>query len=70
MTSDRRPSGTARTLLLTAAAIVLVEAAIFAVLAVLELADVSSGRVGLGVGATAAGAVNQCPLDGIRVGLG
>lgn len=53
VTSDRRPSGTARTLLLTAAAIVLVEAAIFAVLAVLELADVSSERVGLGVGATA-----------------
>jgi hypothetical protein len=36
-----------------AASIVSLEALTFAVLAVLELLDVSSGRVGLGVGATA-----------------
>lgn len=52
MTSPGRPAGTAGTLLHTVAAIVSVEALIFAVLAVLELFNVSSGRVGLGVGVT------------------
>ncbi|KQX75136.1 MULTISPECIES: hypothetical protein [Aeromicrobium] len=52
MTSPGRPSGTARTLLLIASAIVLAEASVFAVLAALELFSVSSDRIGLGVGAT------------------
>jgi hypothetical protein len=52
VTSPGRPSGTARTLLLTASAIVLVEGSVFAVLAALELFNVSSERVGLGIGAT------------------
>jgi hypothetical protein len=52
VTSPGRPSGTARKLLIAAAAIVSIEAVIFAVLAVLELVNVSSERVGLGVGVT------------------
>lgn len=52
MTSPERPSGTAGTLLLTAAALVLIEGLAFAVLAVLELFSVSPERIGLGVGAT------------------
>ncbi|MET0928838.1 MAG: hypothetical protein ABWX74_04940, partial [Aeromicrobium sp.] len=52
MTSPGRPSGTASTLLLAVTAIVSVEALIFAVLAVLELFNVSSERVGLGIGVT------------------
>jgi hypothetical protein len=52
VTSPGRPSGTARTLLIIAAAIVLVEGSVFGVLAFLELASVSSDRIGLGVGAT------------------
>jgi hypothetical protein len=52
VTSPGRPSGTAHHLLLAAAVIVCVEAAIFAVLAALELLNVSSDRVGLGVGVT------------------
>jgi hypothetical protein len=52
VTSLGRPSGTARTLLLTVAVLVSVEALVFAVLAVMELFNVSSARVGLGVGAT------------------
>lgn len=52
MTSPGRPSGTAKILLVTAAAVVSLEALTFGVLAVLELAAVSSDRVGLGVGAT------------------
>jgi hypothetical protein len=52
VTSPGRPAGTASTLLLAVAAIVSVEALIFAVLAVLELFNVSSDRVGLGVGVT------------------
>jgi hypothetical protein len=52
VTSPGRPSGTASNLLITAAALVSVEALIFAVLAVLELFNVSSDRVGLGVGVT------------------
>lgn len=52
MTSPGRPSGAARTLLLSAAFIVSIEALTFGVLAVLELLSVSSDRVGLGLGAT------------------
>lgn len=52
MTSPGRPSGTAKTLLLAAAAIVSIEASTFATLAVLELFSVSSDRAGLGIGAT------------------
>lgn len=52
MTSPGRPSGTARNLLLAAAAIVSTEALIFAVLAVLEVFSVSSERIGLGVSTT------------------
>ncbi len=52
MTSPGRPSGTARNLLLAAAAIVCTEALIFAVLAALELFSVSSERIGLGVSTT------------------
>ncbi|MET0821896.1 MAG: hypothetical protein ABWY58_13095 [Aeromicrobium sp.] len=52
MTSPGRPSGTAKILLVTAAAVVSLEALTFGVLAVLELLAVSSDRVGLGVGAT------------------
>jgi hypothetical protein len=53
VTSPGRPSGTAKNLLVTAAAVVSLEALTFGILAVFELLDVSSGRVGLGVGATA-----------------
>jgi hypothetical protein len=52
VTSPGRPSGTAKILLVSAAAIVSLEALTFGVLAVLELLAVSSDRVGLGVGAT------------------
>ena len=52
MTSPGRPSGTASTLLIIVAVVVSVEALIFAALAVLELLNVSSDRVGLGVGVT------------------
>ncbi|MFI5425505.1 hypothetical protein [Aeromicrobium sp. UC242_57] len=52
MTSLGRPSGTAKTLLIVAAAIVSLEALTFAVLAVLELVNVTSGRVGFGIGVT------------------
>ena len=52
MTSPGRPAGAARTLLLTAAGIVLAEALTFLVLAALEAFDVSSERVGMGVGVT------------------
>jgi len=52
VTSPGRPSGTAKILLVSAAAIVSLEALTFGVLAVLELLAVSSERVGLGVGAT------------------
>jgi hypothetical protein len=52
VTSPGRPSGTARTLLSTAAAIVGLEGLTFAVLAVLELFSLSSQRIGLGIGAT------------------
>jgi hypothetical protein len=52
VTSPGRPSGTAQNLLLAVAVIVSLEALIFAVLAVAELLNVSSERVGLGVGAT------------------
>ena len=52
VTSPGRPSGTARTLLLVAAAVIAIEALTFAVLAVLEVVSVSSDRVGLGVGTT------------------
>ncbi|MEH3033797.1 MAG: hypothetical protein PGN07_07090 [Aeromicrobium erythreum] len=45
-----RPTGTARTLLLAAGAIVVVEALAYATLAVLDLADLTSGRAGVGVG--------------------
>ncbi|MCD9199144.1 hypothetical protein [Aeromicrobium wangtongii] len=49
MTSPGRPSGTARTLLVTAAVIVSLEGLAFAVLAALELFSVSSDRVSLGI---------------------
>lgn len=52
MTSHGRPSPAARKLLLLAAAIVLLEALTFAVLAVLEAAHLTSGRVGFGIGVT------------------
>ena len=52
VTSPGRPSGTASTLLIIVAVVVSVEALIFAALAVLELLNVSSDRVGLGVGVT------------------
>ncbi len=52
VTSSGRPSGTARTLLLIVAAIVSLEALTFVVLAVLEAVNVSSDRVGLGLGTT------------------
>lgn len=52
VTRPERPAGTARALLLTAAVIVLLEAVVFLVLGVLEALDVSSERVGLGVGTT------------------
>lgn len=52
MTSSGRPSGTARTLLIAAAAIVALEALTFIVLAVAEAAHISGDRVGLGVGTT------------------
>lgn len=52
MTSHERPTGKARTLLLVAGAIVLVEALVFAVLAVLEAVNLSSERIGFGIGVT------------------
>lgn len=50
MTPTAKPSGTARRLLVAAAAIVLVEAAAFLVLAAAELLDLTSSRAGLGLG--------------------
>lgn len=52
MNHSEQPSDTARKLLLTVAVIVSVEALVFAVLAILELLNVSSERVGMGVGVT------------------
>jgi hypothetical protein len=52
VTSPGRPSGTAKILLVSAAAVVCLEALTYGVLAVLELLAVSSDRVGLGVGTT------------------
>ncbi len=52
VTSSESPSGTARKLLLTVAVIVSIEALVFAVLAVLELFNLSSDRVGMGLGVT------------------
>jgi hypothetical protein len=51
VTSSGRPAGAARTLLLVAAAIVLVEALAYVVLAVLDVLDLSRDRVGTGIGA-------------------
>lgn len=50
--SSEQPSGTARKLLLAVAVIVSIEALVFGILAVLELFNVSSDRVGMGVGVT------------------
>lgn len=52
MNHSEQPSDTARKLLLTVAVIVSLEAFVFAVLAILELLNVSSERVGMGVGVT------------------
>lgn len=49
MKSSEQPSGTARKLLFTAAVIVSIEAIVFAGLAVTELFNVSSDRIGMGV---------------------
>lgn len=53
VTSPGRPAGAARTFLLAAGVIVVVESLTFLVLAGLELADVSSDRMGLGIGTAA-----------------
>ena len=50
MTSPGRPAGAARTLLLAAAGIVLLEGLTFLVLGVIEVADLSSERIGSGLG--------------------
>lgn len=52
MTSRGRLSGTAKKLLALAAAIVSLEALTFVVLAVFELANLTSGRIGFGIGVT------------------
>lgn len=52
MNPSEQPSDTARKLLLTVAVIVSIEALVFAILAILELLNVSSERVGMGVGVT------------------
>lgn len=52
VTSLGRPSGTAKNLLLLAATIVSLEALTFVVLAGLEAANVTSGRIGFGIGVT------------------
>jgi hypothetical protein len=50
VTSPGRPAGTARTLLLLAAAIVFAETLAYLILAVLDLANLSGNRVGTGIG--------------------
>ncbi len=50
VTPTQRPSGAARTLLLIAAAIVVVESAVYLVLAVLGGLDASRDRAGAGIG--------------------
>lgn len=52
VTSRGRPSGTAQKLLVLAAAIVSLEALTFVILAVLEAANITSGRIGFGIGVT------------------
>lgn len=59
MTDDRTPSGraaprgTARTLILVAGAVVTVEALLYVVLALLDLRDIASDRLGSGIGVAA-----------------
>lgn len=52
MTSRELPSGTAKKLLFLAATIVSLEALTFVVLAVLEAVNITSGRIGFGIGVT------------------
>lgn|GEM_PF-3962042 len=50
MDDPQRPSGTARALLLVVAAIVVIESAVYLVLAALDLRDTPSERLGSGIG--------------------
>lgn len=51
VTTPDRPEGLARRLMLIAACVVWLESAVFAVLVVLDVADLSGNRLGVGVGA-------------------